>query len=490
MVLGGLLLSLVPALPHGTLPPDLIFFVFLPPLLFAGGFFTPIRDFKANLRPIVLLAFGLVLFTTVVVAVVAHALVPALGWAGAFALGAIVAPPDAIAATSVFQRLGVPRRVVAILEGESLVNDATALVAYRFAIAAVAATSFSVGDAATSFVLVLAGGVIVGLAVGWVGDRLLATIPDTSGLVAVTLLLPYAAYLPAESIGASGVLAAVVAGVFTGHATRHASSDARIVATGAWQILLFLLNGLVFLLIGLQLPGVVGALGAEGSRMSAQTVVGFALAVSATVILARFVWVFPATYLPRWLVSYVARTDPAPPWRAVALIAYAGMRGVVSLAAALALPLGFPERDLVIFVTFVVILVTLVGQGLSLPALVRALGLMAEADGHDESHARMLTAQAALARIDELEARWPGHRPLIDVLRAQYQHRATHASDHHSDEPAAAEQEELEHAGIRREVIEAERRAAFDLYERAVIDEQILRRLERDLDLEELRMES
>ncbi len=490
LVVGGLVLSIIPGLGGFTLPPDLVFVVFLPPILFAAGYFTSIRDFRANLRPIVLLAFGLVLFTTAVVGAVAHALVPALGWAGALALGAIVAPPDAVAATAIFQRLGVPRRVVTVLEGESLVNDATALVAYRFAVAAALASAFSPVDAGATFVLVLAGGIGVGLAVGWVGDRAIDRITDTSVLVAVTLLVPFAAWLAAESIHASGVLAVVVAGLYGRHAMRHAGSDARIVAEGAWQMVLFVLHGFVFLLIGLQLPAVVGALsGAAGGSPSDALLV--AALVTLAVIAARIVWVFPATYLPRLLIPAVRRADPGAGWRNAAIVAFSGLRGVVSLAAALALPLEFPQRDLVLFVTFVVILATLVGQGLTLPWVIRALGVVPDdPTTHDEAHARVLTAEAALARISDLEARWPGHKPLLDVLRARYEHRTSHIEAHHSQEPGAAEQEELEHARIRRELIETERRAAYDLHERGVIGDEILRRLERDLDLEELRMEA
>jgi len=483
MVLGGLVLSQVPGLPDFQLPPDLVFFVFLPPLLFAGGYFTSIREFKANLRAIILLAFGLVIFTAGLVAAVTYMLVPALGWAGAFALGAIVAPPDAVAATAIFQRVGVPRRIVAILEGESLVNDATALVIYRFAIAAVAAGTFSLIQAGGSFVVVLAGGIAVGVVVGLVGEWCLARIRDTAIAVMITLLAPFAAYLPAETLGVSGVLATVVAGLFSRRALRRSSSDVRVVGTAAWQMVLFLLNGLVFMLIGLQLPSVVSGLG-DFNR-----VLGDSAILALTVVLTRFVWVIPATYLSR-LIPSVRRTDPAPSWRAVVVIAWSGLRGVVTLAAALALPLDFPARRFILFVAFTVILVTLVGQGLTLPLLIKKLGLAPDAGAsHDEVHARGLTTEAALARLEELRAQWPGHIELIDQLRDRYAHRARHDEQHHED-GGAAEQELLEHGLIRREVIDAERQAALDLYDRGVITEEVLRRIERDLDLEDLRMEA
>src|SRR4051812_19539359 len=484
MVLGGLLLSFVPGVPSVELPPDLVFLGFLPPLLFAGGYFTSMRDFKANLRAIVLLALGLVLFTAVAVALVAHELVPQIGWAGAFALGGIVAPPDAIAATAIFQRLGVPRRVVTILEGESLVNDATALVIYRFAIVAAAVGAFSLTDASISFVVVLAGGIAMGFLVGFLVDVLAGKITDTALAVAVTLIAPYAAYLPAESIGVSGVLAAVVGGLWARHAMRHTSSDTRVVSAAVWQIWLFLLNGLVFFLLGMQLPRVLRDVDTSTTTFVA------AGAIVLTVVLTRFVWVFPGAYGPR-LVPSIARNEPRPPWQGVVVVSWSGLRGVVSLAAALALPIGFPARDLILLFTFVVILTTLIGQGLTLPLLIRALGLAPDGDtSHAEAHARALTAEAALRRVDELATEFPGHAELVTALRNQYEHRTRHVDSHHGDEPGAAEQELLEHSQMRRAVIDAERRAAFDLHERGVIDDALLRRLERDLDLEELRMEA
>jgi len=484
MVLGGLALSRIPGVPEFDLPPDLVFFVFLPPLLFAGGYFTSLREFKANLRAIVLLAFGLVIFTAAVVAVVAYMLVPSLGWAGAFALGAIVAPPDAVAATAIFQRVGVPRRIVTILEGESLVNDATALVMYRFAVAAAAAGTFSLLDASSSFGVVLIGGVVICVVVAVAGEWLLARIRDTAIAVTITLLAPYAAYLSAEALHVSGVLAAVVGGLLANRALRRASSDVRVVGTAVWQMMLFLLNGLVFMLIGLQLPRVLRDVDTDLSRL-----LGITALIVLAVVIARFVWVYPATYLPR-LVPAARRTEPDLPWSGVFVVGWSGLRGVVSLAAALALPIGFPERNLILFVVFGVILVTLVGQGLTLPLVIKKLGVAPDGDAtHDHVHARGLTTDAALTRIEELRAQWPGHLELIDQLRDRYAHRARHDELHHED-GGAAEQELLEHGQIRRDVIGAERRAAHDLHERGVITDDVLRRIERDLDLEELRMEA
>jgi monovalent cation/hydrogen antiporter len=494
LVLGGLALGFVPGLPRIELEPDIVFLLFLPPILFGAGYFTSIRDFKANLRAISLLSIGLVLTTIVIVAVVAQALIPGLGWPAAFALGAIVAPPDAVAATAIFQRLGVPRRVVTILEGESLVNDATALVAYRFAIAAAMTGAFSLATAGISFVLVAAGGVALGLLIGMAAAAILRRIDDPVCSVVLTFLFPVAAYLPAEIFGLSGVLSTVAAGIYLGrHAPRSMSSSVRIAGTSAWQVLLFLINGTVFILIGVQLPSVLENLRGRSSL----ELIGLAVAISLVVIVVRILWVFPATYLPRRLSARIRReVRPAP--RNVFIVSWAGMRGVVSLAAALALPTTlangqpFPERDLLIFLTFAVILATLVGQGLTLPLVIRGLGIAADGgDGHEELHARQAAAEAAVSRIEELATQWPGHLELIDALRAQYGHRASHIDEHHGEAATDdAEQELLEHRLIRGSVIEAEREALLRMHETGALSDDVFRRVERDLDLEELRMEA
>jgi CPA1 family monovalent cation:H+ antiporter len=495
LVLGGLAIGFVPGLPEVALEPDLVFLLFLPPILFAAGYFTSIRDLRANLRAISLLAVGLVLFTTVVVAVVVHALVPGLPWAAAFALGAIVAPPDAVAATSVFQRLGVPRRVVTILEGESLINDATALVAYRFAVVAALTGAFSLAEASVTLVAVAVGGIVIGLAVGALVRSVTARVDDPVFSVVITFLAPVAAYLPAEKLELSGVLATVAAGIYLGrHAPRNMSSDVRLAGQAAWQILLFLINGAVFILIGLQLPAVLAGL--EGR--SAGELIGLAVAVSLSAIVARIVWVFPATYLPRRLSARLRERDPVPQARNIFLVGWAGMRGVVSLAAALALPITlpsgepFPERNLLIFLTFAVILATLVGQGLSLPLVIRRLGIVADGGvAHEEANVRRHLAEAAVEQIGRLENRWADHGELLDQLRGQYRHRAEHLEvDEHDRATSQAEQELLEHREIRLAVIGAEREALIRMRDGGSLSDEVFRRVERDLDLEEVRMEA
>jgi CPA1 family monovalent cation:H+ antiporter len=495
LVLGGLAVGFIPGLPRVELEPRLVFLLFLPPILFGAGYFTSIRDFKANFRAILLLSVGLVLATAAVVAAVAVTLVPTLGIAGAFVLGAIVAPPDAVASTSIFQRLGVPRRTVTILEGESLVNDATALVAYRVAIVAVVSGFFSLAQAGLTFVLVAFGGVILGVAFGYVISKLLERVDDPVFSVVITFLAPVATYLPAEQLGLSGVLATVAAGIWVGrHAPTQMSSSVRVAGLAAWQVLLFLINGAVFILIGLQLPAVLEGLGDR----SPGELLGLAAAISVTAILVRIAWVFPGTYVPRALSAGIREREPYPTPRNVFLVSWAGMRGVVSLAAALALPLTtdsgapFPERNLIIFLTFAVILATLVGQGLTLPLVIRGLGIVGDGgDDHDEAHARIIAAEAAVRRIESLAAEWPGHQELIDALRVQYDHRARDIERHHSEGPAdEAEREQLEHRIIRSAVIEAEREALVGLRETGGVRDEVFRRIERDLDLEELRLEA
>ncbi|MFN2484215.1 MAG: Na+/H+ antiporter [Candidatus Limnocylindria bacterium] len=492
MVLGGALLGFVPGVPRVELTPDLVLVVFLPPVLFAAAFLTSPRDLRDNARPIGLLAFGLVLVTTVGVALVAQALVPEMGWPAVFALGAIVSPPDALAATAVAQRMGLPRRTVVILEGESLVNDATALVAYRFAVAAAVNGTFSLGDAAVRLPLVAGGGVLIGLAVGWVVVRILERLRDVPVEILVSLLAPFAAYLPAEQLGVSGVLASVTAGVFVGsRAARALRSESRVLGGAVWDMVMFLINGLAFVLIGLQLPDVL-----TGDDRSLLESVGIAALISLAVVVLRVAWIYPATYLPRWLIPSVARRDPAPPWRIPLVIGWAGMRGVVSLAAALAVPrvtaagTPFPERELIVFVAFAVIVTTLVGQGLSLPWLIRRLGVRDDGalDG-EEVYARGVATQAALDRLDGLALEWPTHRELVDTLRTRYDHRGRHSSapEERNEE---ADQELLEHQQIRHEVTEAERLAVIELRDTGRIHDEVLRRIERELDLEELRMEA
>ena len=467
------------------LAPELVFILFLPPILFAAAYFTPIRDFRANLRPILLLAVGLVLFTTVVVAFVAQQLT-GMPVAAAFALGAIVAPPDAVSATAIFRRLGVPRRIVTILEGESLVNDASALIAYRAAVVAAGPVAFSLAESTVDFVVVSVGGLAVGAIVGAIVTRTLHRTADPIIEVIISLLAPATAYVAAEQVGVSGVLATVVAGLITGQrAARVLSPDARLMGSGVWQTLIWLINAFVFMLIGLQLPAILREVLA---LYRPEQLAGLGLAIIVTVIVSRIVWVYPATYLPRFLSAKIRERDPYPPARAVFIVSWAGMRGVVSLAAAFALPPDFPSRHLILFLTFCVILATLVGQGLSLPWLIRHLGVLASSGRDDEEvHARLAAVEAALRRLEELKHDYADHLPLIEQLRDEYEHEASHVMPKPGAEPDEATRELLDHRAIRNAVLVAQREAVIALRDDGVINDETLRAIERDLDLEALR---
>lgn len=485
LVLGGLAVGFLPGLPAVEFEPDVVFLLLLPPILFGAGYSTPIRDFKAEARPIALLAIGLVLFTTAAVGLLANLLVPELGLAAALALGAIVAPPDAVAATSIFQRLHVPRRIVTILEGESLINDASALIAYRFAVAAALSGLFSPVEAGLAFVYAAVGGAIVGVVVGIIVTEAWRRTSDPTLEIMVSLVAPFAAYLPAQTLGASGVLATVVAGLIAGRrAARVLSPSARLMGRGVWDIVIFLINSFAFILIGLQLPSILSRL----APRTAPELILLGAAVSATVIVARIAWVFPATYLPRRLSARIRAGDPTPPANAVFVVSWAGMRGAVSLAAALALPRDFPERDLLSFLTFCVIVATLVGQGLSLPWLIRRLGVVGGSGAEtEEAHARQATVEAAVARLTQLADEYPGHLELVDNLRARYDHEASHVPAGTGGPLDESEQELLDHLEIRNAVLAAEREAVIQLRDDGIISDEVLRRIERDLDLEALR---
>ena len=489
LVLGGVALGLIPGVPSVELDPDLVFLLFLPPVLFSAAYFTSWRDFRSNLRPIGLLAIGCVLTTMLAVAAVGHFVIDGLSWSTAFVLGAIVAPPDAAAATAIFQRLGVPRRVVTVLEGESLVNDASALVAYRFAVAAVVSGSFSAWSGGGRFFLIAGGGLAIGLVAGQLMSIAVPRIGTPSLGIMASLLSPAAIYILAEQFEVSGVLAVVVAGIIFGRSSSTTLDPVtRVNAVAVWDFAIFLSNGLVFILIGLQLRTV-----AEGidDRSTTEILVA-SLAISATVILTRILWVYPAAYLPR-LIPQIRASDPAPPWQVLAIVSWAGLRGIVSLAAALALPhetdagAPFPDRDLIVFLTFAVILATLVGQGLSLEPIVKRLRV--SADGgleREETLARRKMAQAALNRLESLSGEpWISHM-LAEKMRLHYQHQLEHL-------PASYDPDELDtdhiadHGRLRREVVHAQRLAIIELRNRDVIGDDALHRIERDLDLEELR---
>jgi Na+/H+ antiporter len=488
-VIGGLLIGWIPGLPKVRLNPEFVFLFFLPPLLFPAALFTSWRDFRANLRPISLLAIGLVLFTTVTVAFLAHYFMH-LPLAVGFVLGAIISPPDAIAATAIAERLKIPRRIVTILEGESLVNDATALVIYRFAVAAVASGSFVWVGVGAQFVIVSLGGILLGLLIGWLAEQFHKRVEDAPIEITVSLLTPFVAYLAAERLRVSGVLAVVAAGLYLGWRTPMIlSSQTRLRGGPVWEMVEFILNGFVFILIGLQLPEVLHGL--SDHAIPIHELVWYALLISFAVVVVRIFWVFPAAYLPRLLFKKIRDRDPYPAWQHVIIIGWTGMRGVVSLAAALALYESFPDRDLILFLTFVVILSTLVVQGLSLPFLIRWLGIKDDGSFEKEERlARLQANQAALARLKEVSEKVPAKADALKRLRIEYE---DHISQLESVEPQRANAPlrifSSEYERLSRAALEQERRTIIQLRNDGVISDEVLRRIQRDVDLAEVRLQ-
>ena len=489
LVLGGLAISFVPGMPEFELQPELVFFGVLPPLLYGAAFFTSLRDLRANVRPIGLLAIGLVVATTVGVAIVAHAVIDGLTWPAAFVLGAVVSPTDPIAATAIARRLGVPRKLTAIVEGESLVNDGTGLVLYRVAVAAVLTGSFSLLETSGQFVLAAFGGVAVGLVVAWIVRQARRRIDNPPAEITISLLTGYFAFIPADLLGVSAVLAAVTAGVYMGWYTPElTTSQVRLQGVAVWEITQYLLNALLFVLVGLQLPVVVDALG----DIPAATLVGYAVLVSATVIAVRFAWVFAVLGVPKWIARRMTS------WRGAVFLSWAGMRGAVSLAAALALPLEtdagapFPDRNLVIFITFSVILATLVGQGLTLPLVIRALGLEDDGlEGREDAKARIQAAEAALARLEELESEDWVREDTVERVRGAYRFRTDRFRARFDDgDDGGIELQSQDFQRLRRELLAAERGALLDLRRAGVISNDVFLRVGRDLDLEEQRLDS
>jgi monovalent cation/hydrogen antiporter len=490
LVLGGLALGFVPGMPTIELSPDLVLVAFLPPLLYGAAFFTPLRELRANAGSISTLAVGLVLATTVAVAVVAHAVIPELTWPTAFVLGAIVSPTDPTAATAIAQRLGLPRRLVAIIEGESLVNDGTALVVYRVAVVAVVTGSFSLASASARFVVSVIGGILIGLAAGVVIRQVRRRLNNPPVEITISILSGYFAYLPAHALDLSGVLAAVTVGVYMGWYTPElTTSQTRLQGQAVWEIVFLGLNAVLFALVGLQLPAILDELSAARSTGE---LLGYAALVTAVVVLVRFGWVVVGAYMPRMM-----RAGGGPPWKGAVVLAWSGMRGAVSLAAALALPLttdadaAFPNRDLIVFLTFGVIFGTLVVQGLTLPGLIRWLDL--EDDGlaeKEEAKARIRAAEAAIERLDELiDEDWVNAdtaerlRGLYAFRRDRFQSRFDPESD------GAIEDQSLSYQRLRRELLEAERQELRRLRLEGRIDDDVVRRVQRDLDLEDQRLD-
>jgi monovalent cation/hydrogen antiporter len=494
LVIGGALVGFVPGLPEVKLNPDVVLLVFLPVLLYGSAIFANFNDLRANLRGLTLSTVGLVLVTMCAVAWAAHALIPGLTWEAAFVLGAIVSPTDPLAAATVMRRLDAPRRMVSGIEGEGLFNDATALVAYRVAVAAVVTGSFSLAEAGLDFALNAAGGVAIGLAVGWIVAEIRKRTADTQVSVTISLLTGYAAFVPANAVGVSGVLATVTAGIYMGiRAPQILPARIRLQGGFVWEIVDFLVNAILFVLVGLQLRGVVESL----SGYSAGTLAGYALAVAGVVVGTRLVWFFTVPYLIRALdrrPSQRARRLGAR-WRLV--LAWSGMRGAVSLAAALAIPFttdagaAFPQRDLIVFLTFAVIFFTLVVQGLSLPVLIHRLGISdggAEAD--EELRARLVASRAAIDEIDALEDEEWTRDDTLERLRNVYRYRKRRfAARAGKIEDDGYEDRSLAYQQVVQLVLAAQREALVRMRDQGELSNEAMNRLIRELDLEESRLE-
>ena len=494
LVVGGAIFGFVPGLPEVKLDPEVVLVVFLPPLVYGASIFANFGDFRANLRTLTLSTVGLVLATMCAVAWAAHALVPGLPWEAAFVLGAIVSPTDPLAAAAIMRRLDAPRRLVSGIEGEGLFNDVTALVAYRVAVAAVVAGSFSLAEAGLKFVVGGAGGVAVGFAVGWIVAEIRKRITDTQVNVTISLLTGYAAFVPANAVGASGILATVTAGIYTGiRGPQIVPGRARLEGYFVWDILDFIINAILFVLIGLQLRAVIGGL----SGYSAITLGGYALAVTVVVVGTRLVWFFTVPYVIRAIDRRPAQRTRrvGAQWRLV--VAWSGMRGAVSLAVALALPFtthaggSFPKRNLIVFLTFAVIFFTLVGQGLSLPVLIRRLGLSdGGADAEEEIRARLVATKAAIAQIDALAGEEWTRDETVERMRNLYEYRkrrfAARAGKIVDD---GYEDRSLAYQQMVQLVLGAQRQALLRMRSDGKLSNEVMNRILHELDLEESRLE-
>jgi monovalent cation/hydrogen antiporter len=490
LLLAGISLAFVPGMPSLELPPELVLLVVLPPLIYSASVAMSWREFKYSLRPIMLLAVGCVIFTACAVAAATHYLI-GLPWNVGFLLGAIVAPPDVVAPLAIARRLGLPRRILVILEGEGLANDATALILYRFAVAAISTGAFSLPKAASAFVVIVAGEMLFGAAVGWLSLRARHRARDPQIEITLSLITPYIAYWVPEHFGGSGVISTVACGLYMSwNGPLLISSATRLQGIFFWDLVIYLIEGLLFLLTGFQMRSLF-----EKSKAFPLDDILFATAlVAVIVVVARFAWVFPATYLPRMWSKRLRERDPSPPWQWPFVLAFTGVRGAVSLAAALALPFAlpggedFPYRDLILFVSFGVIFITLVGFGLGLPPVVRWLGLAqagrAEhlAEHESELAARRQALAAALRSLDAITDDRELSDEVVRLLRARHEIRANQLPD--SLDPEARE---VSAAGtaLTRELISAERKFIHVLLRDGRITDEIRRRIERDLDLEE-----
>lgn len=495
-VVGATLVALGPMFPRIALDPGFFFLCFVPPLLFSDGWLMPLRDFLSAKRPILMLALGLVVFTTLAVGLVAHWLIPGMPLALAFALGAVVSPTDAVAVSAITQRLKVPARLTAVLNGESLMNDATGLVAFKFALAAMIAGTFSIRAAAFNFVVLAVGGVMVGLVAGYSVGKLrdlLRAVRSSDVFIEVTisLMTPYAVYLAANLLGVSNILAVATAGLYSGwRDPLRMDVETRQTAWAVWSVVLFWLNGLAFVLLGLQLPAILAAI---SDRFAPGQLVLFAGAIAATAIVARLVWIFPGAYLPFVFFPQLRRRETPPTWRGVLVSGWAGMRGTVTLAAALSIPLvmpdgtPFPARDMFIFLAVGVIVATLLLQGMTLESLICRLGLRPDdRQLKDERLARTMAVESGLKvlRAAENAAAKPEELAALGEVVAEYERRLAELTAEGETRTSARSRRRAAFRH-RLDALLAERAAISDLWRRDIIADETHRPLQQLLDYEE-----
>ncbi len=504
LVIAGLIIGFIPGIPDINVPPDLIFLIFLPPLLYDAAGNVSWHEFKKYRRPISTLAIWLVFFTTTAVAVVAHYCIPGFSWPLAFVLGAIVSPPDAVAATSATKGLGLPKRVLAILEGESLVNDASALVAYRYAVAAVLSGTFVLWQASFQFLLVAGGGIAVGLAIGYVFSRIHNYLLDNATIeTTLTILKPFVSYLLAEHLGFSGVLAVVSTGLFISWRSHEIYSfQTRIQINGFWNILIFLLNGFVFIIIGSQLPIILKGLGND----SLPSLFGYGLLISFVAIAARIAWIFPLSYFSSLFRKLKNKNGEVinPSKNELFIISWAGMRGVVSLATGLGLPLtltngeAFPQRNVILLFTFIVIFVTLVLQGLTLPFLVRKLKVQeSEAETWDEEkRLRLAMARSSIFFIEsELSLNLPDQ--VLNDLKEMFEHQINYLNGvvRLGDKPKKGEDLEAttifrQYLASESQILDHQRNTIIRWHKEGTFSEEAIRNIEQELDIRSLNLEA
>lgn len=499
LVIGGLLISLIPGIPLIILDPEIVFLIFLPPLLYEAAWFTSWKDFIKWWRPISMLAFGLVFCTSLIVAYIAESIIPGFSLALGFLLGGIISPPDAVAATSVMRYISVPKRIATVLEGESLINDASSLIVFRFAVLTIMTGRFTFQTAAMQFLLAATMGVVIGLAIALIVYQIHRLLPTTPSINAVlTLMSPYFMYIAAEHFHFSGVMAVVTGGLFLSYRSHEILRDGatRLQATGVWTTIVFVLNALVFILIGLELPVIVNGL--EGYSIGEAILYG--LVISVVAIIIRMLWCFLLVYFPKW-IRYTVRLDRVNPmWKVPFIIGWAGMRGVVSLASALSVPLllpngePFPHRNLILFITFIVILVTLVFQGLTLPLLIKWINVkeMDEmpSEGEQEQEIRLRLMKKALDRLNDKYADKIPDNELLGFLKTQLEHDINITDKRLASLTCdTTQQDEIDlYHEVMRDLVHVQREELFHMRQEKVFEDEVIRKQEAQLDLDEAKV--